>query len=93
MLIVIADRWPFDVYFKKSLDPPHVHSLQARPDLKMELFHLMSFLLSYCTSKWKAANDQVIYNPFVLHSTTLFIILCMLNFRLSYYTHFSMVMS
>ncbi|KAF8399559.1 hypothetical protein HHK36_015426 [Tetracentron sinense] len=32
---------------------------QARPDLKMEYFHLMSFLLSHCTSKWKVANDQV----------------------------------
>jgi hypothetical protein len=26
----------------------------------MEFFHLMSFLLSHCTSKWKVANDQVI---------------------------------
>ncbi|KAJ6697135.1 hypothetical protein OIU85_003491 [Salix viminalis] len=25
----------------------------------MEFFHLMSFLLSHCTSKWKVANDQV----------------------------------
>lgn len=32
---------------------------QARPDLKMEFFHLMSFLLSHCNSKWKVANDQV----------------------------------
>ncbi|KAF5734128.1 hypothetical protein HS088_TW16G00570 [Tripterygium wilfordii] len=31
----------------------------ARPDLKMEFFHLMSFLLSHCTSKWKVATDQV----------------------------------
>ncbi|CAM8975381.1 unnamed protein product [Rhodiola kirilowii] len=31
----------------------------SRPDLKMEFFHFMSFLLSHCTSKWKAATDQV----------------------------------
>lgn len=29
------------------------------PDLKMEIFHLMSFLLSHCASRWKAPNDQV----------------------------------
>ncbi|KAL9672141.1 hypothetical protein QQ045_028389 [Rhodiola kirilowii] len=34
-------------------------SEQSRPDLKMEFFHFMSFLLSHCTSKWKAATDQV----------------------------------
>ncbi|KAJ3673133.1 hypothetical protein LUZ60_006507 [Juncus effusus] len=31
----------------------------ARPDLKMEFFHLISFLLTHCTTKWKTANDQV----------------------------------
>ncbi|RWW34631.1 hypothetical protein GW17_00000589 [Ensete ventricosum] len=34
-------------------------SEQARSDLKVEFFHLMSFLLTHCTNKWKAANDQV----------------------------------
>ncbi|KAJ9560220.1 hypothetical protein OSB04_005380 [Centaurea solstitialis] len=32
--------------------------LKARPDLKMEFFHLMSYLLSHCTTKWGAATDQ-----------------------------------
>ncbi|XVF50040.1 hypothetical protein PTKIN_Ptkin04bG0063100 [Pterospermum kingtungense] len=41
------------------LDITFMQRMLARPDLKMEFFHLMSFLLSYCTSKWKAANDQV----------------------------------
>ncbi|KAK8692969.1 hypothetical protein V6N13_070570 [Hibiscus sabdariffa] len=41
------------------LDITFVQRMLARSDLKMEFFHLMSFLLSYCTSKWKAANDQI----------------------------------
>ncbi|KAE8699922.1 Detected protein of unknown function [Hibiscus syriacus] len=41
------------------LDITFIQRMLARPDLKMEFFHLMSFLLSYCTSKWKAANDQI----------------------------------
>ncbi|KAM1186535.1 hypothetical protein FF1_015677 [Malus domestica] len=41
------------------LDLKFMQRMLARPDLKMEFFHLMSFLLSHCTSKWKAANDQV----------------------------------
>lgn len=41
------------------LDITLLQSMLARPDLKMEFFHLMSFLLSHCTSKWKAASDQV----------------------------------
>ncbi|XP_022728436.1 uncharacterized protein LOC111283970 isoform X2 [Durio zibethinus] len=41
------------------LDITFMQRMLARPDLKMEFFHLMSFLLSYCTSKWKAANDQI----------------------------------
>ncbi|KAI9117138.1 hypothetical protein K1719_011304 [Acacia pycnantha] len=36
-----------------------LQQMLARPDLKMEIFHLMSFLLSHCTSKWKASKDQV----------------------------------
>ncbi|EEF47803.1 uncharacterized protein LOC8284472 [Ricinus communis] len=41
------------------LDITFMQRMLARPDLKMEFFHLMSFLLSHCTSKWKVANDQV----------------------------------
>ncbi|KAJ6387154.1 hypothetical protein OIU78_016965 [Salix suchowensis] len=41
------------------LDIVFMQRMLARPDLKMEFFHLMSFLLSHCTSKWKVANDQV----------------------------------
>ncbi|CAD6217363.1 unnamed protein product [Miscanthus lutarioriparius] len=31
----------------------------ARSDLKMEFFHLISFLLSHCMNKWRVPNDQV----------------------------------
>ncbi|KAF2312836.1 hypothetical protein GH714_040886 [Hevea brasiliensis] len=41
------------------LDISFMQRMLARPDLKMEFFHLMSFLLSHCTSKWKVASDQV----------------------------------
>ncbi|XP_077211453.1 uncharacterized protein LOC143846778 isoform X2 [Tasmannia lanceolata] len=41
------------------MDITILQSMLARPDLKMEFFHLMSFLLSHCTSKWKTATDQV----------------------------------
>ncbi|KAJ4713125.1 S phase cyclin A-associated in the endoplasmic reticulum [Melia azedarach] len=41
------------------LDIMFLQRMLARPDLKMEFFHLMSFLLSHCNSKWKVANDQV----------------------------------
>lgn len=41
------------------LDLVFLQRMLARPDLKMEIFHLMSFLLSHCASKWKAPNDQV----------------------------------
>lgn len=41
------------------LDIVFLQRMLARPDLKMEIFHLMSFLLSHCASKWKAPNDQV----------------------------------
>lgn len=34
---------------------------QARSDLKMEFFHLISFLLSHCMNKWRVPNDQVTY--------------------------------
>ncbi|KAL0421990.1 UNVERIFIED_CONTAM: hypothetical protein Slati_3221900 [Sesamum latifolium] len=41
---------------------------QARPDLKMEFFHLMSFILSHCTSNWRVATDKVCDLPFVFFS-------------------------
>ncbi|XP_010258153.1 PREDICTED: uncharacterized protein LOC104598005 [Nelumbo nucifera] len=41
------------------LDITFMQRMLARPDLKMEFFHLMSFLLSHCTSKWKTATDQL----------------------------------
>ncbi|KAL2322088.1 hypothetical protein Fmac_026467 [Flemingia macrophylla] len=41
------------------LDLVFLQRMLARPDLKMEIFHLMSFLLSHCASKWKTPNDQV----------------------------------
>ncbi|XP_065878187.1 uncharacterized protein [Euphorbia lathyris] len=41
------------------LDITFLQGMLARPDLKMEIFHLMSFLLSYCTGKWKVASDPV----------------------------------
>ncbi|KAJ4974775.1 hypothetical protein NE237_007949 [Protea cynaroides] len=41
------------------LDITLMQRMLARPDLKMEFFHLMSFLLTHCTSKWKLATDQV----------------------------------
>lgn len=41
------------------LDIALLQSMLSRSDLKMEFFHLMSFLLSHCSSKWNAANDQV----------------------------------
>ncbi|KAK2655547.1 hypothetical protein Ddye_008599 [Dipteronia dyeriana] len=41
------------------LDILFLQKMLARPDLKMEFFHLMSFLLSHCTCKWKVASDQV----------------------------------
>lgn len=43
-----------------------ISTSQARPDLKMEFFHLMSFLLSHCTNKWRLATDQVIRHAIVL---------------------------
>ncbi|XP_049934610.1 uncharacterized protein LOC116257263 isoform X3 [Nymphaea colorata] len=41
------------------IDMMALQTMLARPDLQMEFFHLMSFFLSYCTSKWKSATDQV----------------------------------
>ncbi|KAK2970333.1 hypothetical protein RJ640_003301 [Escallonia rubra] len=41
------------------IDVNFIQRMLARADLKMEFFHLMSFLLSYCTSKWGVATDQI----------------------------------
>ncbi|KAF5188640.1 S phase cyclin a-associated protein in the endoplasmic reticulum, partial [Thalictrum thalictroides] len=41
------------------LDITLMQKMLARPDLQMEFFHLMSFLLSHCATKWKVATDQV----------------------------------
>ncbi|KAG9439325.1 hypothetical protein H6P81_019490 [Aristolochia fimbriata] len=41
------------------LDINLLQKMLARPDLRMEFFHLMSFLLSHCTVKWRVATDQV----------------------------------
>ncbi|XP_073227045.1 uncharacterized protein [Cicer arietinum] len=41
------------------LDLAFLQRMLAMPDLKMEIFHLMSFLLSHCATRWKAPNDQV----------------------------------
>lgn len=41
------------------LDITLLQHMLARSDLKMEFFHLISFLLSHCMNKWRAANDQV----------------------------------
>nr|GEW96397.1 hypothetical protein [Tanacetum cinerariifolium] len=40
------------------IDINFIQMMLARPDLKMEYFHLMSYLLSHCTSKWGVATDQ-----------------------------------
>uniref|UniRef100_A0A5B7ANZ2 S phase cyclin A-associated protein in the endoplasmic reticulum N-terminal domain-containing protein n=1 Tax=Davidia involucrata TaxID=16924 RepID=A0A5B7ANZ2_DAVIN len=41
------------------IDITFMQRMLSRPDLKMEFFHLMSFLLSHCTSKWRVATDQI----------------------------------
>ncbi|XP_078430275.1 uncharacterized protein LOC144702200 isoform X2 [Wolffia australiana] len=41
------------------LDVGLLQNMLARPDLQMEFFHLMSFLLSHCNYKWQGAHDQV----------------------------------
>lgn len=57
LILIYVKKMSFELIFPSFMS----EHLQARPDLKMEFFHLMSFLLSYCTSKWKAATDQVIF--------------------------------
>ncbi|CAH9095768.1 unnamed protein product [Cuscuta epithymum] len=41
------------------IDISFIQKMLARPDLKMEFFHLTSFLLSHCTNKWALATDQI----------------------------------
>ncbi|KAJ1291738.1 hypothetical protein BS78_02G339100 [Paspalum vaginatum] len=41
------------------LDITLLQHMLARSDLKMEFFHLISFLLSHCMNKWRVPNDQV----------------------------------
>ncbi|KAL9326377.1 hypothetical protein ACSQ67_007022 [Phaseolus vulgaris] len=51
------------------LDLVFLQRMLARPDLKMEIFHLMSFLLSHSAIKWKSPTDQV--GSLVLESLSL----------------------
>ncbi|XP_074304130.1 uncharacterized protein LOC141638681 [Silene latifolia] len=41
------------------MDITFMQQILARLDLKMEFFHIMSFLLTHCTNSWKVASDQV----------------------------------
>lgn len=41
------------------LDITLLQCMLARSDLKMEFFHLISFLLNHCMNKWRVPNDQV----------------------------------
>lgn len=41
------------------LDITLLQHMLSRSDLKMEFFHLISFLLSHCMNKWRVPNDQV----------------------------------
>ncbi|KAL9243261.1 hypothetical protein vseg_017170 [Gypsophila vaccaria] len=41
------------------MDITFMQQMLARPDLKTEFFHIMSFLLTHCTNSWKVATDQV----------------------------------
>ncbi|KAI5007739.1 hypothetical protein ZWY2020_008787 [Hordeum vulgare] len=41
------------------LDITLLQCMLARSDLKMEFFHLISFLLNHCMNKWGVPNDQV----------------------------------
>ena len=49
----------FFIYLHKFVFLLVMHYFQARSDLKMEFFHLISFLLSHCMNKWRVPNDQV----------------------------------
>ncbi|KAK6128151.1 hypothetical protein DH2020_038104 [Rehmannia glutinosa] len=41
------------------IDITFIQKMLARPDLKMEFFHLMGFILSHCTSNWGVATDKI----------------------------------
>ncbi|KAL9266891.1 S phase cyclin A-associated protein in the endoplasmic reticulum-like protein [Drosera capensis] len=41
------------------MDISFMQQMLARPDLKMEFFHIMSFLLAHCSTNWKVAGDKV----------------------------------
>ncbi|XP_073270561.1 uncharacterized protein [Primulina huaijiensis] len=41
------------------IDVTFIQKMLARPDLKMEFFHLMSFFLAHCTNNWGAATDKI----------------------------------
>ncbi|GFP84533.1 s phase cyclin a-associated protein in the endoplasmic reticulum [Phtheirospermum japonicum] len=41
------------------VDVTFIQNMLARPDLKMEFFHLMGFILSHCTSNWSVATDKI----------------------------------
>ncbi|GMH31548.1 hypothetical protein Nepgr_033392 [Nepenthes gracilis] len=41
------------------MDISFIQQMLARLDLKMEFFHVMSFLLMHCTTNWKTAGDQI----------------------------------
>ncbi|XP_075516549.1 uncharacterized protein LOC142551282 [Primulina tabacum] len=41
------------------IDVRFIQKMLARPDLKMEFFHLMSFFLAHCTNNWRAATDKI----------------------------------
>ncbi|KAG8388751.1 hypothetical protein BUALT_Bualt02G0157900 [Buddleja alternifolia] len=51
------------------IDVTFIQKMLARPDLKMEFFHLMSFILSHCTSNWGVATDKI--GTFLLESLSL----------------------
>ncbi|KAL3617823.1 hypothetical protein CASFOL_038144 [Castilleja foliolosa] len=41
------------------VDITFIQNMLARPDLKMEFFHLTGFILSHCTSNWSVATDKI----------------------------------
>ncbi|KAL6509536.1 hypothetical protein OROGR_022846 [Orobanche gracilis] len=40
------------------VDITFIQKMLARPDLKMEFFHLMGFILSHCTCNWGVPDDK-----------------------------------
>ncbi|KAK8943770.1 hypothetical protein KSP40_PGU021629 [Platanthera guangdongensis] len=55
------------------LDISLLQKMLAMSDLRMEFFHLMSFLLSHCTSRWKSASDQSWKQPLAKMSGKVFL--------------------